>query len=103
MCWLAYEYDEHDNSCLVDFAIKGAFDLELWLAHLDGPFWTYMRTEALIVDYLVTCRFHLKCRTALRVSRHLRKSLHYSNGYLLSVHCHALVTYLVVSILLSSG
>ena len=87
---------------------QSAFVLELWLAHLDGwPSLTSLTTKAPIVDYLGTCRFHLNCKTALRVRRHLKKKpiKAKSNGYLLSVHGHAHLTHLVlvVSTLLSSG
>ena len=48
-----------------------------------------------IVDYLGTCRFHLNCRTALGVRRHLKKKpiKAKSNGYLISVHGHAHALY----------
>ena len=72
------------------------------------PSWTSLTTNAPIVDYLGTCRFHLNSRTALGVRRHLKKKpiKAKSNGYLLSVHGHAHMTHLVsvvVSTLLSSG
>ena len=57
---------------LVDFAKVLSFSSYVWLAHLDGQ-WTSLTTNAPIVDYLGTCRFHLNSRTALGVRRHLKK------------------------------
>ena len=37
------------------------------------PSWTSLTTKAPIVDYLVTCRFHLNFKTAFGVRRHLKK------------------------------
>ena len=62
------------------------------------PSLTSLTTSAPIVGYLSTCRFHLNCRRALGVRRHLEKKLKpikaKSNGYLLlSVHGHAHLTH----------
>ena len=37
------------------------------------PSWTSLTSKAPIVDYIGTRRFHLNCRTALRVRRHFKK------------------------------
>ena len=70
------------------------------------PSWTSLTTNAPIVDYLGTCRFHLNSRTALGVRRNLKKKpiKAKSNGYVLHGHVH--LTHLVsvvVSTSLSSG
>ena len=77
---------------LVDFAKVLSFSSFGWLTL------TSLTTKAPIVDYLGTCRFHLNCRTALGVRRHLKKKpiKAKSNGYLLSVHGHAHLTHLVL-------
>ena len=41
--------------------------------HEIRPSLTSLAKKAPIVDYLGTCRFHLNCKTALRVHRHLKK------------------------------
>ena len=104
---LRYEQAKHDHGLQCDsWIMLKCFRSRVMAGSPGRPSWTSLTTKASIVDYLGTCRFHLNCRTALGVRRHLKKKpiKAKSNGYLLSVHGHAHLTHLnCLSTLLSSG
>ena len=96
---LRYEQAKHDHGLQCDsWIMLKCFRSRVMAGSPGRPSWTFLTTKAHMVDNLGTCRFHLNCKTALGVRRHLKKKpiKAKSNGYLLSVHGHAHLTHLVL-------